>query len=176
MTSNWPKKKDCEPFEINEFMNHYKNLPHGREFKIVKKQDKPDYILRDTNSKECFGVELTSVYLDDRSVPDIHKKTVNENTFKANNLENIEEDFEEIERYEQRLLKSISDKIQKAESGYDKNYPLILSIYVNEYISIYYREEHWKALEKKIDTIIPFCEVIFWPVDMPNNIFSIRKP
>jgi hypothetical protein len=52
-------------------------LPKGRFFLVHSKQEKPDYFLKDSMTGEIFGVELTSVYLHDRSVPDGHMKPIN---------------------------------------------------------------------------------------------------
>jgi len=168
MTFDWPRKDSRESFEINEFIKHYKRLPHGRELEIIEKREKPDYILRDPASNDYFGVELTSVYIDDRSVPNSHMK---------DGEGNIPYNSEEIKQYKQRLLKSISEKINKAKSGYETSYPLILSVYVNEYISIYIREKDLQAFVKEnesaFDQMSPFCEIVFWP--LPNeSVFSVK--
>lgn len=139
MTLDWPNKNLRESFEINGFIESYRKLPHGREFEIVKKGENPDYTLKDLSVNEFFGVELTSVYIDNRSVPDIHMKAIDGPT-------PIPNKSKELEQYKQQLLKAISNKINKAKSGYDTSFPLILSVYVNEYISIYLRKEDLETL------------------------------
>ena len=77
MSSNWPEdKQDRERKEISMFISAYLRLSHGRQLEVEQKRDKPDYFLKDLLSGDMFGVELTSAYLTDRSVPDEHKKCV----------------------------------------------------------------------------------------------------
>ncbi|MCK5642031.1 MAG: hypothetical protein KAJ19_14600, partial [Gammaproteobacteria bacterium] len=130
MTSTWPNKNLREQFEINEFIVAYEKLDHGRTFEVISKREGPDYFVKDIKSGEIFGIELTSVYSDDRSVPDVHKKPVN-------GIEEIPFDHSDLKEYQERLIETIIKKVSKARECYDTTYPLILSIYVNEYISIY---------------------------------------
>jgi hypothetical protein len=170
MTSAWPNKNSREQFEINEFIVEYKKLDHGRTFEVMTKRERPDYFVKDIQSEEIFGIELTSVYSDDRSVPDVHKKPVN-------GIEEIPFDHSDLKEYQERLIEAISKKVSKARKCYDTTYPLILSIYVNEYISIYIRERHLQELAKRhknvFDDMAPFSEVVLW--SLPNDaVFSIR--
>ena len=143
---------DREKREIEEFICYYKNFPHGRFFEIVENnRESPDYIVKDIKDGSCFGVELTSVYIDDRSVPDRHF---------VGGLIHIPDDSEKIERYKARLLNSISNKIVKARKHYLLKYPLILSVYVNEYEKIFMDEQDWLVF-------IAENALLF------NNIFSI---
>jgi hypothetical protein len=81
MVQDWPNKKEREEFEINKFVKFYE--PGGRSFKVVRRGDShfagPDYIVQDAKTGENFGVELVSVYLGNRSVPDVHKKVISSN-------------------------------------------------------------------------------------------------
>jgi|Deesub1362A_J573_1020465.scaffolds.fasta_scaffold00087_19 hypothetical protein len=167
---NWPNKNFRENYEINEFLKYYKRLPHGRNFEIVKKSEKPDYILRDINSNEHFGVELTSVYLSDRSVPDVHMIR------QENGPVPIPYDPAEVEQYKRQLLESITEKINKAATYYDTSFPLILSVYVNEYIRVHIDKDDWQSFVKEneqvFDQMSPFCEIVFWPVQ--NGLFSVE--
>ena len=170
MTSTWPNKNSREQFEINEFIVAYEKLEHGRTFEIISKREGPDYFVKDIKSEEIFGIELTSVYSDDRSVPDVHKKPVN-------GIEEIPFDHSDLKEYQERLIETIIKKVSKARECYDTTYPLILSIYVNEYISIYIRERHLQELtkrhEKVFDDMAPFSEVVLW--SLPNDeVFSVR--
>jgi hypothetical protein len=70
--SDWPNKNEREEYEIYNFIEHYKKLPQR-----IEKREKPDYFAKIQNRDVCFGVELTSVYLSDRSVPDEHIPTLN---------------------------------------------------------------------------------------------------
>ena len=108
-------------------------MPNGRSFNVAERGDLcfagPDYVVEDAKTGEYFGVELVSVYLDDQSVPDVHIKSSRE-------MVPIPYDKDEVENYKGRLVRAIREKIEKAIS-YDKRYPLILSVYVNEYIGIH---------------------------------------
>ena len=75
---DWPQKDEREKYEIRGFIGNSKNLPQPKVFEIIEKREKPDYFIKDINANECFGVELTSVYLSDRSVPDEHIKTIDQ--------------------------------------------------------------------------------------------------
>lgn len=165
----WLSKNEREDFEIQGFIDAYSKLPHGRTFTIECVRDKPDRIVKDTKSNERFGVELTSVYLDDRSVPDKHMKR---------NSDTIPFNSGEIEAYEKRIIAAVKDKVHKAKKGYDTSFPIILSVYVNEYISIHMGEKYWRSFAKRndlqFDSIAPFAEVVFWP--LPNNIVVSVRP
>ena len=166
---NWPSKKDREAFEIEGFIDSYEKLKHGRNFIVVEEREKPDRIVQDEKTGEKFGIELTSEYLNDRSVPDRHMK---------NDSANMPENHKNIDVYEKRILDRVIEKVAKAREGYDLSYPLILSIYVNEYESIYMDEGYWQTFAKRhdsfFDSIDPFVEVVFWP--LPNDlIVSVRN-
>jgi len=171
MKNDWPDTNNSERWEINEFIKHYKKLPSGKAFEIVGKNPSdeagPDYVVKDIVTRDCFGIELTSVYLDDRSVPDVHVKSGK-----------IEIPYEphKIEEYKKRILEAVTEKIRKAEK-YDKRFPLILSVYVNEYVSIHMNEEDFQSLvdanEGLFDRMLPFSEIVFWP--LPNEwVFSVK--
>ena len=126
---------------------------------------------KDTKTEKCFGVELMSVYLDDRSVPDVHMKVIN-----GSELTMIPCETNKIEDYKERMLEAVAEKISKAVK-YDKSFPLILSVYVNEYISIFMDERKFQSLveanESLFDSMEPFSEIVFWP--LPNGgVFSVK--
>jgi hypothetical protein len=169
ISMNWPSKKDREISEIEGFIDSYKKLKHGKNFIVVEEREKPDRIVQDKNTGEKFGIELTSEYLDDRSVPDRHMK--NDWAYTPYNPQSIA-------AYEKRILKKVKDKVFKAREGYDVRYPLILSVYVNEYESQLMGEEYWRSFAKRHDkffgSIDPFIEVVFWP--LPNDlVVSVRN-
>lgn len=155
---DWRNRDFREAFEINEFIQHFSRF-HTNKLSIYAKSEKPDYFLKNVVNSEIIGVELTSVYLSNYSVPRLHMKE---------GIECIPYEKEKLEQYGERVLTAVKTKIQKAQSGYDKSYPLYLSVYINEYISIYMDEEYWLALlqENKLlfSDISPFCEILFWPV------------
>jgi len=159
MKSNWPKKTEREEFEISKFISAYARLPKGRSFVLHSKQEAPDYFLKDSTTGEIFGVELTSVYLDDRSVPYEHMNPIN-------GFVETPYDPAAIVLHNSRLIATIESKVQKARKHSDTSYPLILAIYINEYISIYLEKSDLEELvrnnENLFDAIEPFTEVVLW--------------
>jgi hypothetical protein len=159
MKSQWPHKSEREQFEISKFISAYSKFPHGRMFVIDSKQETPDYFLKDSNTGDIYGVELTSVYKNDRSVPDEHMKPIN-------GWEDIPDDPILLAKHNQRLIETVKIKVQKARKHYDTSYPLILAVYINEYISIYMEESDWGELVSKnenvFDDMAPFSEIVLW--------------
>ena len=62
----------AERWEIENLIRHYQQLPGAATFEIVRKEERPDWIVRDQTNGSLVGIELTSVYLHDRSVPTTH--------------------------------------------------------------------------------------------------------
>lgn len=166
---NWPDKNNRQSYEINEFVKNYKEFPHGRNFEIIQQSDKPDYIVKDINTNEHFGIELTSVYLDNRSVPDNH--ILDED-------KDIPYNPQAIETYKARLKNHIIDKIEKANESYNKIHPLILSIYANEYLTIHMEDKDWQDFANKNgniwDNMNPFTEIVLWSL-AGDKAFSIKN-
>jgi hypothetical protein len=173
MKPQWPKKPEREEFEISQFISAYANLPNGRSFVVYAKQETPDYFLKDSNTGEIYGIELTSVYLDDRSVPDEHMQPVD-------GWQEIAHDPVAIEKHNLRLIETIAAKVQKARKQYDTTHPLILAVYINEYISIYMEESDWENLirvnESIFDDIEPFSEIVLWNLANESAMSIISTP
>ena len=170
---SWPNKEDREKLEINGFIEHYSRLPEGMRFKVVSRNEKPDYVVSCNESGTEYGIELTSGYLSDRSVPDDHIPSL-EGPYEIVDLPFNRTDHE---LYKVRLLEAIIAKIKKALMGYDCTRPLILSIYANEYTSIFLKQEEleqWvKSNESVFDNMHPFSEIVLW--SLPNGgVFRIR--
>lgn len=169
----WPDKQSRQQFEITRFVEAYARLPGAPQLAILEEGDRPDFIVAEVATGQQFGVELTSVYIDDRSVPDVHMVDGEP----ADELVPIPFDRTELERYQQRLLSAIQDKIQKARSGYDRTRPLILAIYVNEYIGIYLGKPELDVFvrrhESLFDAMAPFVEVVFWNLGN-GGVFRVR--
>lgn len=163
----WPDRDGREAFEIAGFIESYARLPGSPQLSIVSKGDKPDFVVREVTSGKAFGIELTAVYIDDRSVPDVHMV----NGDPPEELIEIPYDRKQLYKYQLRLISAIQDKIKKARHGYDFTHPLILAIYVNEYIGIYIDEAELDALVARhkslFDSMTPFSEVVFW--SLPNG-------
>lgn len=167
---SWPSKNDREEFEISGFIKAYARLPWRQDLEVESRQESPDYIVQDMASGQKYGVELTAVYLNDRSVPDVHME-------ETTGFTDIPYDQDAMEQYKNRLVGAIKKKVCKARKGYDLRYPIILSIYVNEYISIYLRkdelEEFVYRYEVMFDSVSPFCEVVFWNLGN-GGVFRVR--
>jgi len=166
----WPNKEEREHFEINEFIEAYARLPEARQFEVVSKGESPDYIVKASDTGEEYGVELTSVYLNNRSVPDEHMPD-------HEGVVDIPYDEEKIEQYIKRLVAAIIEKVCKARKGYDPSCPLILAIYVNEYIAIYLNKRELEAFvhryEGLFDAMIPFTEIVFWNLGN-GGVFQVK--
>ena len=162
---DWPRD-NREELEIDGFINLFKKPPISREFRIIEdrtKQQGPDYFVEDVKTKEHFGIELTSVYSSDRSVPNEHMNSIKSG---------IHDNSVEIERYKKRIIEQVLIKISKAKKGYDLRYPLILSVYINEFISIHIDRNEFQLFlednEATFDSIDPFSGVFFWPIGSGN--------
>jgi hypothetical protein len=168
--TDWPDKAQREQWEIQGFLRAYEKLTNRRTLEIVSRGDRPDYVVVDRTTGAEFGVELTSTYLDDRSVPDTHKVL-------HSGPVHIPFDQRELDRYKQRLVDTVKTKVQQARRGYDASRPLILSVYVNEYISIYLKRNDWEEINEELfDEMSPFVEVVFWNLPK-DDVFSVRpKP
>ena len=168
MSEPWQNKASREAFEIAEFIKHYERH-YGNHLEIVQKVERPDYLVRDSKTQGLYGIELTSVYLSDRSVFEEHM-------YPGSQI--ILEDPGVVETYKKRILHTVTEKVQKARNGYDISHPVILSVYVNEYIGIYLGVEEWKEFESNhkevFENIAPFIEIVFWPLPS-NEAYFIRK-
>lgn len=168
-TVNWPKKEQRERLEVEGFLEASRQLSPHRGLSVLSKGEKPDYVLRDETSGQEFGLELTAVYLDDRSVPDAHIPGFHEN-------DPYPQDESQTPKYLARLADAVQGKIDRAKSVYDLTRPLILSVYVNEYVSIFMTETDWRHLTQDFSAVFgnlhPFEQVIFWKL-ANNHVFSV---
>ena len=167
----WPNKDARETWEIQAFISAYKKLPGQPELVIENRGEKPDYVVVNKITGERFGVELTSAYIDDRSVPEQHMPVHGEPV-------PIPDDAETLAKYKQRLVDCVRIKVEKARKDYQCGIPLILSVYVNEYISIYLEADELGSFVNEnraiFDDMAPFMEVVFW--SLPNNGIVSVKP
>lgn len=166
----WPNKEEREDFEISEFLEAYARLPEARQFKVVSKSETPDFVVRASDTGEEYGIELTSVYLNDRSVPDGHMPA-------HEGAVDIPYDEEKIKQYMRRLVAAIIEKVCKARKGYDPSRQLILTIYVNEYNGIYLNKQKLEAFvyryEYLFDVMAPFTEIVFWNLGN-DGVFQVK--
>lgn len=158
MSEQWSNKMSREAFEIAEFIKHYEKR-YGTRFEIIEKSERPDYVVKDPVTKTLYGVELTSVYLSDRSAFEEHMHP---------GSEILLEDPDVLENYQKRILRAVIEKVHKARKGYQLNHPLFLSVYVHEYVAIYLGFDEWAAFEAKYKEVFtdvaPFIQVVFWPL------------
>jgi hypothetical protein len=177
MERKWPNKKTREEFEIGRFILAYEHLYKGQSFVIESRGDRdkagPDFFIKNRDTGAILGVELTSVYSSDRSVPDVHMKPK-----PSKEWVEILYDSHAIERYKDCILEKIREKVGKAKKNYETRYPLILAIYLNEYHSIYMDVEECEELvnhhQNVFNTVAPFSEIVFWNLPIPNPVFSVR--
>ena len=172
MKSQWPQKGEREQFEISKFISAYSKFPRGRIFLIDSRQETPDYFLKDSITGEVYGVELTSVYKSDRSVPDEHMKPLN-------GWEEIPDDPISLAKHNKKLIETIKIKVKKARKHYDASHPLILAVYINEYIAIYMEESDWvelvEANQQVFDDMAPFSEIVLWNLGNDNAMLITPK-
>ena len=152
----WKNREEREVFEVQKFIKCYE-IATARKLEISQKgkPPEPDFFVADRQSGALMGVELTSVYSGDRSVPDVHMK--------LDNLKTIPYDPGEVERYLQQIINKAKAKADIYTRNHPGNMPLALSIYVNEYIAIHADEEEWLEVGKKVqEKLGPFQMVILW--------------
>ena len=161
MSEPWQDKKTREAFEIAEFIKHYASH-YGQQFEIVRKSERPDYVVRNSATNALYGVELTAVYLSDRSAFEEHIHA---------GSKILLEDPDVVENYQKRIIRAVTEKVQKARNGYELSNPLLLSVSVQEYVAACLGMDEWQAFEIKyrdrIHNIAPFMEIVFWP--LPNG-------
>ena len=152
----WKNREEREAFEVQNFIKCYE-IATARKLEISQKgkPPEPDFFVADRQSGALMGVELTSVYSGDRSVPDVHMK--------LDNLKTIPYDPGEVERYLQQIINKAKAKADIYTRNHPGNMPLALSIYVNEYIAIHADEEEWLEVGKKVQKNLgPFQMAILW--------------
>ena len=158
MSEQWQDKKSREAFEIAEFIKHYEKY-HEKRLEIIRKSERPDYVVKDGVTEVLYGVELTAVYLSDRSAFEEHIHL---------GSKILLEDPDVMENYQKRIIRAVTEKVQKARKGYELSNPLLLSVYVHEYVSTYLGFDEWKAFEMQnreiFTNITPFVEIVFWPL------------
>ena len=113
-------------------------------------------------------IELTSVYLQDRSVPDTHKR---------DGMIDVPHRPTDVAAYGRRVAEAVQKKVRLARAGYRTDLPLILSVYANEYVTIHVDAAQWKDVvrqhESVFDEMRPFREVVVWPL-VNGGVLRIR--
>ena len=104
-----------------------------------------------------YGVELTAVYLDDRSVMDDHRMV------KSEAKSWFLHEWAQIQDYLHCIARRVEEKVSKAQ-GYDNQRDLILAVYLNERILSQYftRElEDFIRQHHAFRRIDPFVRIVF---------------
>ena len=147
------RNKDLrQDLEIDMFLKEY-NKNHNSDFRVFQKRDKPDYLIKDS-SGTILGVELSSVYMNDRTVVDEHlREDPTDIPYDSDTHQNIRNN------YFRRIVDKIKDKANKIDTGqYDISYLIILSLYLNDYYTIHIDNSEWQLF-----------------IEMNNHIFSNSK-
>lgn len=141
-----------EGLEIGMFLDAY-NKKCGSDFKVFQRREKPDYLIKDSKDN-ILGVELTSVYINDKVVGEEHKKDgTREIPFDLNTHQDIRN------RYFNRIIVKVEEKANKIKEGkYDTTHQIILSVYLNDYYVIHIDSAEWKSF-----------------IDLNNKVFSKRN-
>jgi hypothetical protein len=133
-----------EDLEIEMFLRCY-NEQRKSDYTILRKRKRggPDYFIKDSKGN-ILGVELSSVYKDDKVVGSEHKpehvgNELSDIPFDSNTHEDIRN------HYFKRIFGKINDKRAKVKSGkHDTTYPIILLLYLNDYYIIHIDSIEWE--------------------------------
>ncbi len=147
-----------QTLEIDMFLKEY-NKKHNTDFRVFQKRDKPDYFVRDSKGN-ILGVELSSVYMNDTVVATEHKKNGNiEIPYDPDTHQDMRNN------YFNRIIGKIKEKTNKIKAGqYDTTYPIILSLYLNDYYVIHIKDSEWKTFIEINDYFskrVEFKEIFF---------------
>lgn len=157
----WPSdKKDREDKELEYFFRSWiesdSSLSDG-DLVCVGRGERPDRIVRNRKTGREYGVELTSVYLDDQSVIDHHRMLTSR----------MEPELllypEDARKYRHCIAKKVREKIGKAKS-YDKQRDLVLAVYLNERVLyLDFRDElrDFMRRDPAFCDITPFVRIVF---------------
>lgn len=167
MSQEWPNRERREKWEITNTLEYLSHHPGFNSLSVQIKSERPDYVV--LNGGRKIGVELTSVYLSDKSVPDCHME---------GNLSMFGPSQFKRNKYFLRVIKTIKEKVGKAREGYTLYENMILSVYINEYEDIFNSKEDWqewaKANDQVLDDISPFTHILLWP--LVNDISMMITP
>jgi len=167
----WPNKTRRQELELMRFVELYRKLPHGQKLElIVADRERPDCIVKAKPGNQEFGVELTSVYMSNTSVPNHHLKNASEcATFKL--------DESLIPVYQKRMAEKVQEKKELGKS-YDLSRPLLLSVFANDHMSLEMGKSDWLVLPKIFPDVFldiaPFKEIVFWSM-ADGHVLSVQS-
>ena len=158
---DWPlNKEEREDKELEYCFRTWSasdsSLDYG-DLACVSRGERPDRIIRNQKTGKEYGVELTAVYLDDRSVIDHHRMV------KSEAKSWFIHDPTKVRAYLHRVAKEVQEKVSKAQ-GYDNQRDLILAVYLNEPIlSQYFTRELQDFIREHqaFRSIDPFVHIVF---------------
>ena len=161
----WPSdKKDREDKELEYFFHSWiasdSSLSDG-DLVCIGSRERPDRIVRNRKTGKEYGVELTSVYLDDKSVIDRHRLLTSR--MKPEPLLYPED----VDNYLPRIAKKVQEKVDKAQS-YDNQRDLILAVYLNEWILSPDFEDELRNFMRRhpaFRDVAPFVRIVFTGID-----------
>jgi hypothetical protein len=152
----WPSRDERQQIELVTLIKGYRTLGWGGEIELVKWRERPDCEVRDVKTGQVFGLELTSVFLDDKRVESFRRDGI-KIPYPTSGLLDI---------YQARLIQKVREKVEKARSGYEIYSRMMLSIYVADVIAIHLKFiEDWHNFHEyyrsDFENIQPFSEVVF---------------
>ena len=156
---NWPlDKEDREEKELEYCLQSWAASDpslDGHDLAYVGRGEKPDRVVRNQRTGEEYRVELTAVYLDDRSAVDNHRMVRSQMT------PLLSRDPAEIHAYLNCIARRVQNAVGKAHS-YDQRQDLILAMYLNEFIDLESNElERFVRQHPAFQNIAPFVRIVF---------------
>ncbi len=150
--------EEQEAKEIDLFLKVYNLFEPGGPWHASTHRDRPDFIITRKSNFEERAVELTSVYLDDKSVARDHVRRVRGPIA-------IPYDARKVERYKARIIRAVEKKCRSFADGFGGQ-TAILSVYLNEYIAIHMSQEDlFELLLIHLPRVAgrgPFHQIVLW--------------
>ena len=147
-----------EAKEIELFLQEYNLIEPGGPWRASTHRDRPDFIITSESNFEERAVELTSVYLDDKSVGRDHVRRVRGPIA-------IPYDARKVERYKARIIRAVEKKCRSFAEGFGGR-TAILSVYLNEYIAIHLSQadllELFNIHLPRVAGRGPFNQIVLW--------------
>lgn len=147
-----------EAMEVELFLSEYNVIEPGGPWIVLSHEDRPDFrIISETRGEER-RVEITLVYLNNKSV-------IREHVRRMNGPIPIPYDAGKVERYKRQLVQAVETKCHRFKRGFGTNLA-ILSLYLNDYIAIYLAEEDLLELLllhlPRVAGSGPFNQIVLW--------------
>lgn len=168
-----PAKLGREKYEIGRAISclcEFNQLLDPKLIQNIEHSDRPD-VKVDLGYHGVVGIEVTSVYMDSKSVPTRH--------YKASCLDIYDDDAAKS-KYKNNVVKAIHNKIAKARSYVSDIDVYVLYLYLNEYIDMHIPENEWAVCVRglnsgKFSLIILDRRNSFMLLDVTSNIIHNLK-